>query len=141
MSYNLSNVGDTKKADTKKDSYRDKEMTKAAGLSWNIETVHGIVLCYHRGNRWCIYSTNDAGYMCAETALAQKLESISVSFSYNDLPFDDMYPLSKDLVQKQNLTCKLHIGVSYFNYPERRLRLKDLFIRWGEIGENIAWIV
>ena len=98
--------GDVKKANTKKSYNHDKEMAKTAGLkSCNAKTVCGTDVCYHCGKCWCIYSANDADYTCTETALAHK-----------------------HLVRKQNLTWESPIEVSYFNYPERRLELKDLCI-------------
>ena len=61
--------------------------------------------------------------------------SLSLVFSScGDLLFDDMHPLNRILVQKQNLTCESPIEVSYFNHLQRRLKLKDFCIRFGEIG-------
>jgi len=84
-------------------STRDSDLSKELGLeSCNAKRVQAFLICYHYGQRRCIYSTqDDDDFVCMEV-LQQKLESVSERYSYGDLLFDDSHRLSKVLAQKKN---------------------------------------
>ena len=122
----------------KKDlSKRDSNISKELKLkSWDSKRIRAIVKCFHFGKRRCIYSPTDAGYTAAVTALQQKLESVSERFSCGDLLFDDGHPLSRVLVQKQNLTCESQIKKGYYDNRERAMKLKPICIHCGEMSSD-----
>ena len=61
---------------------------------------------------------------------------MSGCFSCGDLLFDDSHPLSKVLVQKQNLNCESDIERGCYNHAERRMQLKSICIHCGEMGRK-----
>ena len=123
--------------DAKAKSNRDSQLAKTLGMkSWDAKKVRTIVTCYHCGKRRCIYSPKDSDYYPAESALQQKLETVSERYSCGDLLFDDSHRLSKVFVQKQALTCESQIEKGYYNNSERRLKLKPICIHCGEGGSS-----
>ncbi len=118
-------------------SKRDVNIAKELKLkSWDSKRVRSFVTCFHCGKRRCIYSPTDDGYIAAITALHQKLESVSGCYSCGDLLFDDGHPLSRVIVQKQNLTCETPIERGYYDNKERSLKLKPICICCGEKGSK-----
>ncbi|KAL7550297.1 hypothetical protein ACHAWF_013536 [Thalassiosira exigua] len=116
---------------------RDVNLAKELKLkSWDSKRIRALVVCYNCGKRRCIYSPTDESYTAAITALHQKLESVSGRYSCGDLLFDDGHPLSRVIVQKQNLTCESQIEKGYYGNKERSLKLKPICIHCGEKGSK-----
>eukprot|EP00581_Thalassiosira_minuscula_P012282 CAMPEP_0183718134 /NCGR_PEP_ID=MMETSP0737-20130205/11470_1 /TAXON_ID=385413 /ORGANISM="Thalassiosira miniscula, Strain CCMP1093" /LENGTH=229 /DNA_ID=CAMNT_0025947633 /DNA_START=271 /DNA_END=960 /DNA_ORIENTATION=+ len=132
-----SKIVDEKKSAKSQLAERDGSIRKAACLrNWEAKKVRAFVICYEYGKRRCIYSKTNDGYVAAMGALQQKLESVSESYSCGDLLFNDDHPLSKILVQRQNLSCESQIEKGYYNNTERRLKLKDICVYCGAMGSS-----
>jgi len=128
--------GDGKQSKKDKEE-RDTKMAKKLGRNiWQSKAV-SFLTCFHCAKRRCIYSPTQAGYVLKAGTLKQKLELVSGRYSCGDLLFDDSDPLSKVLVQKQNLTSESHIEneKGYYNNAERSLELQDICIHCGDGGE------
>ena len=132
--------GDGKQSKKDKEE-RDTKMAKKLGRNiWQSKAV-SFLTCFHCAKRRCIYSPTQAGYVLKAGTLKQKLELVSGRYSCGDLLFDDSDPLSKVLVQKQNLTSESHIEneKGYYNNAERSLELQDICIHCGDGGEWLDW--
>ena len=63
-------------------------------------------------------------------------ESIFITYSCGNLVFENDYPVSEVLAQRQTLNCKPQIENAYYNLKERALKLPDICIHCGEGGSN-----
>ena len=64
------------------------------------------------------------------------MESVSSRFSCGDLFFEDDHHLSKVILQRKDLTCKLPIEKGYYNNDDRKLKLKSPCYHCGESGST-----
>ena len=53
-----------------------------------------------------------------------------------DLIFEDSHPLSKILVQRENVSCLTMIEPGYYNVEKRQLKLKDVCVHCGALDSN-----
>lgn len=109
-----SSAVDEKKSKKRAREKWEKVVSKAAGIrNWEGKKVRAFITCYSCDKRWCIYVRTDDGYAAAMRALQQKMEFVSDRFCYGNLLFDDSHPLSKILVQKQDISCESKIEIGY----------------------------
>lgn len=113
---------------------RDKAAIAAGGMrTWEGKKVRCIVICFSCGKPRCIFSNeNNADFENAMVAFQQKLESVSERYSCRDLIFPDNDPLSKLVVQRQNLNCESPIEKQYYNIKGRAYKTDDICYHCGE---------
>ena len=77
---------DEKKGETKERTQQDERVSKQFKLkSWDGKKVRATVACFECGKPRCVYSQEKKAYFAVETVLQQKLESVSLRYTFCSL--------------------------------------------------------
>ena len=132
-----SNKEDPEKEEARRKARRDERATDAAGLrSWEAKKVRVVVTCYLCGKRRCMYARLEEQWARARVALEQKLEMVGHRYCCGDLIFEDSHPMSKILVQRENISYLTRIEPGHYNVEKRHLKLKDVGIHCGALDST-----